>query len=35
MFLQSSVCVCVCVRRSDFLTPQAAMRFPKKNGDDG
>jgi hypothetical protein len=22
--------VCVCVRRSDFLTPQAATRFPKK-----
>jgi hypothetical protein len=23
-------CVCVCVRRSDFLTPQAATRFLKK-----
>jgi hypothetical protein len=28
MLLQSSVCVCV--RRSDFLTPQAATRFLKK-----
>jgi hypothetical protein len=28
MILQLSVCVCV--RRSDFLTPQAATRFLKK-----
>jgi hypothetical protein len=28
MLLQSSVCVCV--RHSDFMTPQAATRFLKK-----